>query len=181
MQKRAALIIVAFLLGTIFSAGVSFDTLEEHSSTYNSGMTSSSWTNVTIDSNGSVGRHTSLAVDSQDNIHISYYDEDNKDLKYAKYDGNQWNHTVVRSNGDTGMYSSIALNSTDGVHISYYDETNGELELAVLTEEVGWASNTLDTWGSSLGTGLFSSMAIDSNGLIPVSYKHLTLPTNSLV
>ena len=42
MQKRAALIIVAFLLGTIFSAGVSFDTLEDNSIIYNSGITNSS-------------------------------------------------------------------------------------------------------------------------------------------
>ena len=185
MQKRAALIIVAFLLGTIFSAGVSFDTLEENSTTYNSGMTSSSWTNVTIDSNGSVGRHTSLAVDSQDNIHISYFDDTNDKLKYARFDGNQWNHTTVAGSAadsnvgmdDYGMYSSIALNSSDGVHIAYYDESNGALNLAVKYGNpshvsTDWQHTVVDGSDSLNQVGRPLSLAIDSGDKIHFAYKN---------
>ena len=39
--------------------------------------------NTTIDSTGDVGMHTSLALDSNDVVHISYTDMTNSDLKYA--------------------------------------------------------------------------------------------------
>ena len=185
MQKKAALIIVAFLLGTIFSAAVSFDTLEENPIPYNSGITNSSWTNVTIDSSGSVGRHTSLVVDSQDNIHISYYDADNKDLKYARFDGNQWNHTTVAGSAadsnvgmdDYGMYSSIALNSSDGVHIAYYDESNGALNLAVKygnpsLVSTEWHHTVVDGSDSLNQVGRPLSLAIDSGDKIHFAYKN---------
>jgi hypothetical protein len=34
----------------------------------------SSWSNTTIDATGSVGYHTSIAIDSNDKVHISYTD-----------------------------------------------------------------------------------------------------------
>ncbi len=37
-----------------------------------------------MDSSGSVGTWNSTAVDSQDRVHISYFDNTNGDLKYAK-------------------------------------------------------------------------------------------------
>ena len=41
----------------------------------------SSWTNSTIDSVGNVGSRTSIAIDSNDAVHISYNDITNGDLK----------------------------------------------------------------------------------------------------
>ncbi len=38
---------------------------------------------TTLDSAGSVGYFTSIAVDSNDRFHISYFDSANGDLKYA--------------------------------------------------------------------------------------------------
>ncbi len=47
------------------------------------------WIVHVIDENSQVGRFNSIAIDSEDNIHISYLDDDNGSLKYAKgtYDG----------------------------------------------------------------------------------------------
>ena len=51
------------------------------------------WNNEIVDSDGDVGSHTSLAVDSNNQPHISYYDSTNRDLKYARWDGSAW-HTL---------------------------------------------------------------------------------------
>ena len=39
--------------------------------------------------------HNSIAVDSQDNIHISYYDATNSSLRYITYDGFSWSSPIV--------------------------------------------------------------------------------------
>lgn len=43
------------------------------------------WHVEAVDSEGSVGSHTSLALDADGYPHISYYDDGNGGLKYASY------------------------------------------------------------------------------------------------
>ena len=87
-----------------------------------------------MDSAGTVGADTSLALDSSGNPRISYYG--NNTLKYARCDtgcdvpGN-WNRETVDSAADSvGAYTSLELDSSDNPHISYYDLTNGNLKYA---------------------------------------------------
>ncbi len=78
------------------------------------------WQYTTVDSGGSVGRYTSIALDSQDHPHISYNDSTNESLKYAKWTGDGWEIQTVYTFGDTYRFTSIALDSQDYPHISYY-------------------------------------------------------------
>ncbi len=46
--------------------------------------TGSSWQKETVDCDGNVGKYCSLALDSEGKPHICYYDDTNKNLKYAR-------------------------------------------------------------------------------------------------
>ena len=81
---------------------------------------------------GAVGEYSSLALDSNDNPHISYNRWTNRDLKYAHYDGS-WNLEIVDSEGEVGKYTSLVLDSNNNPHISYYDSTNDDLKYTFLT------------------------------------------------
>jgi len=68
--------------------------------------------------------YTSIAINSNDVVHISYHDYTNNDLKYATCSSgcttaSNWNTVSIDTIGDTGWHSSIAIDSNDGVHLSY--------------------------------------------------------------
>jgi hypothetical protein len=90
-------------------------------------MDASGWHTETVDSDGDVGQFTSIAIDSNDYAHISYYDADNGDLKYAYQDALGWHTTTVDSNGNVGLYTSLGLDDQDDPHISYYALTEEPL------------------------------------------------------
>lgn len=78
----------------------------------------SGWWIERVDS-GSVGNHSSLALDSSGWPHISYYDFGNDDLKYAHKDASGWHIDSVDYAGYVGAFTSLALDSLDRPHISY--------------------------------------------------------------
>jgi hypothetical protein len=121
-----------------------------------------------VDQEGDVGWSSSIALDSNDNPHISYYDKTNNLLKYAYYTGTNW----IKQTVDTDVYlrlysySSIALDSNDNPHISYYDANGDDLKYAYYTG-TNWIKQTVDTDGE---VGTYSSIALDSNGNPHISY-----------
>ena len=127
------------------------------------------WSTETVDSTGNVGRHTSIAIDSSNNPHISYYDETNDDLKYAYYDGS-WHTETVDSTGDVGEYTSIALDSSNNPHISYHDIMNADLEYAY-HDGSSWYIETVDYFHD---VGFINSIALDSSNNPHISYFDYT-------
>jgi hypothetical protein len=117
-----------------------------------------------------VGYHTSIALDTSGNPHISYYTATNSDLKYAKWTGSSWSIQTVDSAGTVGLYTSIVLNTNGNPHISYYDYTNGDLKYARWTGS-SWSIQTVDSAGS---VGEFTSIALDTSGNPHISYRDET-------
>ncbi|RJQ51395.1 MAG: hypothetical protein C4526_10475 [Nitrospiraceae bacterium] len=128
------------------------------------------WELTTIDNDGKVGEYCSMAIDSRDKLHISYYDKDNSDLKYASNVSGTWVISTVDMEGSSGSHSAIAVDSRDKVHISYYDfSDNGLLKYATNTTGA-WVVTWVDTDYSFSSTGRNTSLALDTSDRVHIAY-----------
>lgn len=132
------------------------------------------WENHIIDSSnihvGSREMYPSIKLDSSGKPHISYYDPDKRDLRYASWTGSEWEIQTVDTSGDVGQFSSLALDSRDNPHISYFDFTNRDLKYARRTG-VGWDIETVE---HTTAAGYFSSIALDSAGSAHIAFFEKT-------
>jgi len=139
------------------------------------------WVIEFVDAVGKVGKDTS--VDAGGNVAISYYDDTNKDLKFAQKIAGSWNITVVDAGGGSshdhddaanmGKYTSLEINASGDAMISYYNDSQDDLRFA---EQVGsggncgggaWQCVTVDSGGK---VGKYTSLAIDFSGRPHISY-----------
>ncbi len=133
------------------------------------------WERQAADSSGSdLGEYCDLALDSQDNPHIAYYDWVFLDLRYAYYENGAWHIEIVDSVGKTGKYCSIALDAQNRPHISYWLDYLGDypsLGYAVRTD-TGWAKTIVDTGRDTTYEvdDVFTGIVINSQGYPEISY-----------
>ncbi|MBI3684927.1 hypothetical protein HY250_00765 [Candidatus Azambacteria bacterium] len=129
---------------------------------------------TTVDASGNLGEYqTSLALNGSNFGFISYQDNSNDDLKFARCtndDCTAKNITVVDSSGNQGKYSSLKLGSDGFARISYYDASNGAVKFARCTNADCTAKNinSVDTAGN---IGLYTSLALGSDGFARISYR----------
>ena len=146
---------------------------------------SSGWSkkNVhTVDANHNMGDNTgSLAVDSSNYVHISYYDYDGYDLNYSKSintSGSSWQLTTVSSLPCSR--ASMAIDSNNKVHIAFYEGSKMDLNYAT-NASGSWVTTSIDSTGT---VGNYPSLKLDSNDNAHISYydytnKNLKYATNS--
>jgi len=140
------------------------------------------WDIQTVDSEGFVGSYSSMALDSSGNPHISYRDNTNKALKYARWNGNTWEIQTVDGDWGGSGGASMALDSSGNPHISYYDAADLALKYARWTGS-SWDIQTVDSeWhgGGVYAMGEGVSMALDSSGNPHISYCARTFGTGDL-
>jgi hypothetical protein len=129
---------------------------------------SAAWSTALEDIGAALGTsaitgNTSLALDSSDGPHITYFNAPN--LIYATKDTGDWTKTVIDADTSSAGGASIALDVSGKAHISY--GSAGETALKYATNASGiWAITTVDTFW----VGTYSSIAVDLSGKAHISY-----------
>jgi len=131
---------------------------------------------VFVDQSGDPGYYTSLAASASGRQHITYYEANNGDLRYATCAGGctaaaNWTTGVVDQTGDVGRFSSLEVRS--GVrHVVYTNYSNDDLKYAfcstACTQAANWQKVVLDQAGA---VGRWASLAIGADGRRHVSYQ----------
>ena len=94
----------------------------------------SSGNTFTLVDPGAIAEYTSIAIGTDGNPLVSYYEGANGDLKVA-HCGNpacsSGNSSIaVDTAGDVGQYTSVAIGIDGFPVVSYYDSTNSDLKVA---------------------------------------------------
>jgi len=134
-------------------------------------------TNAEIDSSDDVGSYSSITVDGQGHLAISFYDATNGSLKLWKdLDGSETAdvgeiNVIDNSTLDIGKHTDITTDKDGHLAVVYYDAINTNLKLWLDLDDSGTSSvaeiTIIDSSGS---TGLTSSITKDSDGKLVVAY-----------
>ncbi len=92
------------------------------------------WTIEVAYDNTTASAAPSIAIDSNGDAHLSFYESAGQNLMYvtnANVSGT-WIAEYVDIAGNVGTYSSIVIDAGDVPYIVYYDATNGDLKYAKL-------------------------------------------------
>ncbi|MBT3260720.1 fibronectin type III domain-containing protein [bacterium] len=133
-----------------------------------------SWTTSTLISTGAAGQFSTIAIDSNDKIHIAYYanyGSGDIGLRYYTNQSGSWVEETVDTDGISESIS-IAVDSDSGIHISYYSTNGYNLKYAYKADD-SWTKATVDSTGTM---GQYNAMAVDSsNSKIHIVYGDVTL------
>ncbi|MCE5260957.1 MAG: fibronectin type III domain-containing protein [Euryarchaeota archaeon] len=146
------------------------------------------WVSEVVDEGGEFDKVSSIAVDSEGNVHIAFFDDyEVNNVTYGQlcYANNVNGWTVVTADNSSpkvGMNPSLALDSKGWVHISYYDATGRRILKYINNVGGNWSIPVL--LDQSENSGMYSSLAIDANDSVHVAYlkqgaKDLMYTTNA--
>lgn len=126
-----------------------------------------------VESNGNVGKYCDIVLDEDGKPHISYYDVDNMDLKYAYRDEFGWHTQIVNNalgdpNVDVGRWTSICIDD-DGYPVIFYQiTTNENVACSKKLTTGGWKYEQVESTGSLGNYG--TAVGIDNLGRMVFAY-----------
>ncbi len=128
------------------------------------------WRAEVADANFQVGAWAAIDLDQNDYPHISYYDYDTGDLKYAHWNGTTWVSETVDTDG--GWDSYIVVDSQDRPHIAYRDAKgfSGTAVKYAHWDGSTWQIDTIAALVSSISSR-DTTLALDTNDLPHISYS----------
>ena len=141
-----------------------------------------SWVTSIIVNGGATGPlpgySTSIDIDSNDKVHMCYYDDSSPDsIKYITNASGSWQITQIDTIGfAAGWETSLVVDSSNKVHISYYDWTNDAVKYATNASGTWQTSTIVDIASSNVWN---SSIAVDSSNHVHISYGSSKYATNS--
>src|SRR3989338_4544780 len=128
---------------------------------------------TTVDSTADrVGEYTSIALGSDGLARISYMDDSNKDLKFARctdVNCSSSARNAVDTAGEVYEVTSLALDAGDLAHISYYHDGNDDQKFSRCTNVDCSARNTTII-ESTNNVGDTSAVKIGSDGFARIAY-----------
>lgn len=140
-----------------------------------------SWDTSTVDSQGDVGRYASMALDSQGNPGISYYEaagESSGYIKLARWNGSAWDLQRIDrlDNVFTGFFgarktSSLVLDGDGNPIVAYSDEKFVKL---AWWDGSDWNIETVQEAQPSTPFGQQVSMDIDAGGVLHLTFADVT-------
>ena len=157
-------------------------------------VSSASWTVTEVVSTESLGLsyYPSLAVDSEDNIHIAWFDytdylgsgtDSDIFYKFWNTSSSSWTITEVVSTESTdySLLPVLAVDITGNIYIAWTDMTNylgagSDFDIFYKyfnTIDSSWSSTEVVSTGST-GDSLYSSIAVDSIGNVHIAWEDNT-------
>ncbi|MFC2061317.1 fibronectin type III domain-containing protein [Elusimicrobiota bacterium] len=122
---------------------------------------SASWSNQVIESGLTTIENISVAVDSNNRIHVAFIGGATNILQYMMHDGSGWHGpNTIAAGGKEYAYPSITTDLVNNKpHVAYYNTTDDQLQYSTGTE-VGdsWGMKVVDTNGD---VGKYASLALD--------------------
>jgi hypothetical protein len=123
------------------------------------------WSDVLVDADGDgtstkVGEWMSLSILSNGQPAIAYYDNTNKELRFAERNaGGVWSDVLVDADGDgtstmVGSQMSLIILSNGQPAIAYYDNTNSELRFAERNAGGVWSDVLVDADGDGTSSSV---------------------------
>jgi hypothetical protein len=139
---------------------------------YASRSAAGNWSSIqVVDQSGDIsGQYISLAIDSNGQPGIAYFNGSKGDLKYAHADGGDWTTQTVDSKQSVGLYPSLQFDQDNRPAIAYYQKTRGDLRIARWKDDI-WTVRTID---DNEDSGRSVSLALRSDGMFSAAYENST-------
>jgi hypothetical protein len=145
------------------------------------------WTLTTVDTAGNAGSFGSAAVDPGGGVHVTYFENDAADLRYATCPAPcstpAWTTGSVVTAGQVGVGSSIVVDGTGTVHATWLDATAMAVQYGACSGGCSDASNWSISSIEQVATGpvdygfYWTSLALGPGGRLEASYMHPEMRT----